>query len=170
MQRTRFDDELDLAKTKWRYRPAPDLLKGRVILVTGAGAGIGAVAAATFARYGANVVLLGRTQSALEEVHDDIVAATPTDPTIATCDLGRVDATALLPLAEQLEEHYGKLDGLLHNAGALGARALQGVSYDVAYRARRGPERAEIEVLALDRSEAAEDIEASESIAESPVS
>jgi NAD(P)-dependent dehydrogenase (short-subunit alcohol dehydrogenase family) len=122
MPRTSFDDELDAAKASWRYRPADNLLNGRVILVTGAGTGIGASAAATFARYGANVVLLGRTQSTLEEVHDDIVTATATDPTIATCDLARVDATALAPLTEQILGHYGKLDGLLHNAGLLGPR------------------------------------------------
>ena len=122
MRRTAFDDELDAAQAKWRYRPPRDLLQGRVILVTGAGGGIGAVAAATYARFGANVVLLGRTQAALEEVHDDIAAATATDPTIAACDLSRVDSAALAPLSEQLLAHYGKLDGILHNAGALGPR------------------------------------------------
>jgi NAD(P)-dependent dehydrogenase (short-subunit alcohol dehydrogenase family) len=120
--RTTFDDELDAAEATWRYRPPRDVLQGRVILVTGAGNGIGAVAAATFARYGADVVLLGRSQTALEEVHDDIVTATSTDPTIATCDLARVDAAALAPLTEQLAAHYRKLDGVLHNAGALGPR------------------------------------------------
>jgi len=41
------------------YQPRPDLLKDRVILITGAGRGIGRVAALTFARHGATVILLG---------------------------------------------------------------------------------------------------------------
>ncbi len=46
------------------YQPRPDLLKGRVILVTGATRGLGRVAALTFAAYGATVVLHGRDVSA----------------------------------------------------------------------------------------------------------
>jgi NAD(P)-dependent dehydrogenase (short-subunit alcohol dehydrogenase family) len=122
MRRTPFDDELDAARAAWRYRPPTTLLGGRTILVTGAGAGLGAAAARTFARYGANVVLLGRTQRALEDVHDDIANATATDPTIVPCDLARVDAAALTLLAGQLIDHYGALDGLLHSAGTLGPR------------------------------------------------
>ncbi len=43
------------------YTPTPDLLKERIILVTGAGDGIGRAAAKTFAAHGATVILLGRT-------------------------------------------------------------------------------------------------------------
>ena len=54
------------------YYPEPDLLKDRVILVTGAGGGIGRVASKTFAQHGATVILLGRTPQTLEKTYDEI--------------------------------------------------------------------------------------------------
>jgi NAD(P)-dependent dehydrogenase (short-subunit alcohol dehydrogenase family) len=55
---------------------APDnLLANRVILVTGAGDGIGRAAAIEYARLGATVILLGRTVEKLETVYDEIEAA-----------------------------------------------------------------------------------------------
>lgn len=44
------------------YQPKQDLLQNRIILVTGASDGIGREAALTYARYGANVILLGRNE------------------------------------------------------------------------------------------------------------
>jgi NAD(P)-dependent dehydrogenase (short-subunit alcohol dehydrogenase family) len=114
--------ELADAQSEWRYRPPTDLLSGRTILVTGAGDGIGRTAARTFAAYGAHVVLLGRTQQKLEDVHDLIAAETSTDPTIVTCDLEKATPDAFAELNEQIVAHYGRLDGLLHNAGMLGPR------------------------------------------------
>ena len=43
------------------FNPPADCLKGKNILVTGAGDGIGKVAALTYAKYGATVLLLGKT-------------------------------------------------------------------------------------------------------------
>ena len=50
--------ELESAATGWRHQPEPGCLAGKVILVTGAGDGIGRTAAMTYASFGANVVLL----------------------------------------------------------------------------------------------------------------
>ena len=55
--------ELKVARADWRFAPTDDCLSDKVILVTGAGDGIGRAAARTFATFGANVVLLGRTRS-----------------------------------------------------------------------------------------------------------
>ena len=57
------------------FHANPDCLKNKVILVTGAGDGIGRAAAISFARHGATVILLGRTTEKLEAVYDEIVAA-----------------------------------------------------------------------------------------------
>ena len=54
------------------YQPAPDLLKGRVILVTGCGDGIGRAAAINYALHGATVVLHGRSLNKLEIIYDEI--------------------------------------------------------------------------------------------------
>lgn len=105
-----------------RYAPAPDLLAGRVVLVTGAGAGIGRAAALAYARHGADVALLGRTRAKLEAVFDAISAKTRTRPVIVPADLAALDATAADKLAKALREDYGRLDGILHNASVLGPR------------------------------------------------
>lgn len=57
------------------YQASPDLLENRIILVTGAGDGIGRTAALSYARHGATVILLGRTIEKLERVYDEIEAA-----------------------------------------------------------------------------------------------
>ena len=105
-----------------RYRPPPDLLVGRVVLVTGAGAGIGRAAALAYARHGAEVVLLGRTRSKLEAVFDSIAAGTETRPVIVPADLARFDEDAGQRLAQAIADDYGRLDGILHNASLLGPR------------------------------------------------
>ena len=57
------------------YAPTDNSLAQRVILVTGAGDGIGRAAARSFAAHGATVILLGKTQEKLELVYDEILAA-----------------------------------------------------------------------------------------------
>ena len=57
------------------YQAPRDLLKDKVILVTGAGDGIGREAALTYAAHGATVILLGRTSAKLEAVYDQVEAA-----------------------------------------------------------------------------------------------
>lgn len=114
--------ELDEGRSAWRYQPAPGCLADRVILVTGAGDGIGRVAAKTFALYGAHVILLGRTRSKLEAVFDWIEAHTATRPVIVPCDLEALDDASAEALVGAIRGEFGRLDGLLHNASLLGPR------------------------------------------------
>jgi NAD(P)-dependent dehydrogenase (short-subunit alcohol dehydrogenase family) len=103
------------------YQPAPDLLHDRVILVTGAGDGIGRAAATAFAAHGATVVLLGRTIFKLEAVYDEIEAAGGPKPAIYPMNLEGATNKDFQDLANTLQTEFGRLDGLLHNAATLGA-------------------------------------------------
>ena len=106
------------------YQPATDLLQDRIILVTGAGDGIGATAARTFAAHGATVILLGRTVPKLEAVYDEITSAGHPQPAIYPMDLEGATYDQYEDLAATLEQEFGRLDGLLHNAAILGARMM----------------------------------------------
>lgn len=103
------------------YHAKPDLLKDRVILVTGAGDGIGRVAALAYAQHGATVILLGRTQRKLEQLYDDIIANDWPEPIIHPLDLGKLDEPAAMQLAAAIQQNCGRLDGILHNAAMLGS-------------------------------------------------
>ena len=104
------------------YEAKADLLKGRIILVTGAGDGIGRTASLTYARYGATVILLGRTVSKLETLYDEIIQAGFPEPGIVPMDLSVTSAQDIEQMAEVILDKYGRLDGLLHNAAILGER------------------------------------------------
>ncbi len=109
-------------RTDRSYRPRRDLLRGRVVLVTGAGDGIGRTVALAYAEHGADVVLLGRTEAKLEAVFDLIEANTETRPVVVPADLEHASEDAATILHHALQREYGRLDGILHNAGLLGPR------------------------------------------------
>ncbi len=113
------------------YQAPPDLLRDRVILVTGASAGIGRCAALTFARHGATVILCGRSAARLEQVYDDIVATGAAEPVLAPLALDLATEADYRALAGQVHDEFGRLDGLLHNAGLLGQRTSI-ANYDAA--------------------------------------
>ena len=104
------------------YQAEPGLLDGKIILVTGAGDGIGRVASQTFAGFGATVILLGRTVSKLEAVYDEIVATGHPEPGIVPMDLTTATGDDVSSLARVIQDRYSRLDGLLHNAALLGER------------------------------------------------
>lgn len=95
-------------------------LAGKIILVTGAGDGIGKQAALTFAKAGATVILLGRTVKKLEAVYDQIVASGAPQPAIVPLDMKGATKSHYQAMCSTIIEQFGRLDGLLQNASILG--------------------------------------------------
>lgn len=101
------------------FTPQDNALDGKVILITGAGDGIGKQAALTFAQYGAEVILLGRTVKKLTAVYDQIVAAGGKEPAIIPLDMKGATVKNYQDMAATIENEFGRLDGLLNNASTL---------------------------------------------------
>ena len=105
------------------YTAAADLLRDRIILITGASDGIGRALALSAAAYGAQVILHGRNVQKLEKVYDEIEAlGTAPRPSIAVLDLASANSNAYESLATNLAQEFGRLDGLVHNASIIGDR------------------------------------------------
>lgn len=98
------------------YQAPHQHLQDRVILVTGAGQGIGHAAAMAFAAQGATVILLGRKVKKLEAVYDEIEAAGYPQPLIFPLNLEKAGEQEFTGLAEGIYQQLGRLDGILHNA------------------------------------------------------
>lgn len=104
------------------YQAPADLLQGKIILVTGAGDGIGRCAAMAYGAHGATVILLGRTVPKLEAVYDEMEAAGYPQPAIYPLDLQGAVMQDYRDLHDTVAKEFGRLDGLLHNASILGDR------------------------------------------------
>ena len=97
-------------------------LQDRVILVTGASYGIGKAAAYGFAKSGATVILMARTQDMLNEIYDDFMDKGLPQPVVVPFDLETAPEEAYFQLRDMIGNEFGRLDGLLLNAAMLGAR------------------------------------------------
>ena len=105
-----------------RYQPHDGLLQDRIIVITGAGDGIGRAAALACAKAGATVVLLGRTLNKLELVYDEIEALGGPKPAIYPINFEGAAPQDYETLADVLTTEFHRIDGLLHNASELGPR------------------------------------------------
>ncbi|SDO73421.1 type I polyketide synthase [Lentzea jiangxiensis] len=89
-------------------------LAGTTVLLTGATGGLGRLFARELAEAGANLVLTGRDQAALDELADSI-----SGPSLAlVADV--TDGTALTRAVERAEQEFGSVDVLINNAGVGG--------------------------------------------------
>ncbi|WP_215846616.1 SDR family NAD(P)-dependent oxidoreductase [Candidatus Pantoea bituminis] len=87
---------------------------GKVVVVTGAGSGIGEAAAKRFADEGASVVLVGRTENKLETT---LASLSKGDHLVVPCDVS--EAEQVKSLAESVQDKYGRVDVLVNNAGVV---------------------------------------------------
>ena len=98
-------------------------LKDKIVLITGAGDGMGKAAAIEYASQGASLILLGRNVKNLEKTHDIITGSNAPKPMISLMDLSKADGNDYQELSDNLMNKYGHLDGLLLNAAILGDRS-----------------------------------------------
>ncbi|MEJ2795651.1 SDR family NAD(P)-dependent oxidoreductase [Iodobacter sp. LRB] len=101
----------------WKNYQAPaGAFRSRVILVTGAGQGIGEAAAMALAEHGATVILLGRNEKKLAKVYDAIEAAGYPQPAAIPFDLAKSGEAEIAQMAVLIQKEFGRLDGILHCA------------------------------------------------------
>lgn len=98
------------------YQAPHQDLKDRVIIVTGAGQGLGQTAAIAFAKQGATMILIGRTQAKLEATYDTIQEQGLPEALIFHMDLNKATEDDFNAMAEGIYQQLGRLDGILHNA------------------------------------------------------
>ncbi len=92
---------------------APDLLDGRVIVITGGGSGLGAEMARRFSELGAVPVLIGRRQDKIDAVAGEI-AARGGRAAAFPCDVR--EAERVEAVAGEVVERFGRVDALVNNA------------------------------------------------------
>lgn len=97
------------------------MLENKVILVTGASRGIGREVAKSLAKYNATVILLSRTIKDLTTLYDEIIIDGNTQPDICPFNLCSATPIDYDDLRRNIMAKYGRLDGIIHNAGILGA-------------------------------------------------
>lgn len=97
------------------------MLENKVIMLTGASRGIGRNVAKALAANGATLILLSRTIKDLESLHDEIVQVGHPQPSICPFNLCSATLEDYDDLRRNIQQTYGRLDGLIHNAGILGA-------------------------------------------------
>ncbi|AEP30117.1 YciK family oxidoreductase [Brumicola nitratireducens] len=103
-----------------QYKPANNALENKVVIVTGAGDGIGKQAAITFAKHGAELILLGKTVSKLESTYDEIINNGGVTPAIVPIDFKGATPKHYQEMVASIEGQYKKIDVVLFNASVLG--------------------------------------------------
>lgn len=95
-------------------------INGRVFVVTGASSGIGLATAKLIARLGGKVALLARTEPALRELAETL-------PNSLAVTVDMTDVEAVREAIKTVLNHYGRIDGLVNNAGRSYAASVEEV-------------------------------------------
>lgn len=104
----------------FNYQAPKNLLKDKIILITGASEGIGRALAKGYAKHGATVLLHGRDVERLESLYDEIIKDDGNEPAICPLDLKSQNYEDYYTLQQSIGHEFGRLDGLVHNASTLG--------------------------------------------------
>ena len=104
------------------YKAPDNLLKDKVILVSGGGSGIGREAGLTFSAFGAEVILLGKNSSNLNETYSLFEKNNLKKPVLQSMDFETAKEQDYKKISEEVYKEFGKLDGLLNNASILGVK------------------------------------------------
>ena len=108
-----------------------NLLKGKTIVISGAGSGIGRQASKTFADHGANLILLSKDQKKLESLYDEIKQDDSRNVIIQPFNFEGSSEEDYQDIVYAIKEEYPMLDGLLNNAAVLGEKKpLEQYSYE----------------------------------------
>ena len=108
-----------------------NLLKGKTIVISGAGSGIGRQASKTFADHGANLILLSKDQKKLESLYDEIKQDDSRNVIIQPFNFEGSSEKDYQEIVYAIKEEYPILDGLLNNAAVLGEKKpLEQYSYE----------------------------------------
>ncbi|KAI1016466.1 hypothetical protein LB505_010203 [Fusarium chuoi] len=88
-------------------------MEGRKIVISGAGRGLGRALAIVAASQGATPILLGRSQSALQEVSETIKSNSAGTAYPVICDLS--DPTSVAKATKEIAESHSDIDILVNN-------------------------------------------------------
>ncbi len=102
------------------FSPNQGLLKDKIILVTGATGGFGKAISLACAGHGASVILLARNLRLTEALYDEIENAGYPKPAIYPMNLEGATEHDYQELAQNIDQEFGRLDGLIHCAAMLG--------------------------------------------------
>ena len=108
-----------------------NLLEGKVIVISGAGSGIGRQIAKSFSEYGAELILLSKSIDKLETLYDEINQVQVNNLTIHPLDFETADEEDYEDIFNAIRDEHPKIDGLINNAGILGEKKpLEQFNYD----------------------------------------
>ena len=105
------------------YAPPAGLLDGKITVITGANRGIGRAVTLAAAEHGAQTILLGRDSTPLDKLADEILALGYPEPGIVPVNLESATVDDYAHIQALIATRYGRLDGVVLNAGVLGDMA-----------------------------------------------